>query len=82
VDIHPAGSGGPHAPQITAGGAMFLSSGSRPTRYYQPVGRLLVPLHRHLAWYAEWRWYGLSQAFYVYEGFRTHHLLTGLRLAR
>ncbi len=68
-------------PVISVGGSMFLSSGSRPTSYYQPVGTFLVPLHEHVTCYAEWRWYGLSQAFYTFEGFRTHHLLTGLRLS-
>jgi len=68
------------APVVSVGGSMFLSSGSRPTSYCQPMGRILVPLHDRLAAYAEWRWYGLSQAFYGFEGFRTHHLLTGLEL--
>jgi hypothetical protein len=67
-------------PVISIGGSMFLSSGSRPTSYYQPMGRFLVPLHGNVSAYGEWRWYGLSQAFYTFEGFRTHHLLTGLRL--
>jgi hypothetical protein len=56
------------------------SSGSRPTNFYQPVGRFLVPLHRAFEWYAEWRHYGYSEPFYAYEGFRTHHFITGFRL--
>lgn len=80
LDINLPTSSATIVPRITVGGSLFISSGSRPTRYYQPVGRFLLPLHRHVAWYAEWRWYGLSQEFYSFEGFRTHHFLTGLRL--
>ncbi len=65
-------------PRLRIGGSMFVSSGSRPTDYYQPLARFLVPLHQHVGLYAEWRWYGLSQAAYTYESFRAHHLVTGL----
>jgi hypothetical protein len=67
-------------PKISIGGSLFVSSGSRPSRYYQPIGRFVLPLSQRVQWYAEWRWYGFSQAFYMFEGFRTHHLMTGLRL--
>ncbi len=69
-----------HAPKISFGGSLFTSSGSRPARYYQPSGRFLVPLVRYVQWFAEWRYYGFSEFFYNYEGFRTHHFMTGLRL--
>ena len=69
-------------PTISAGGSFFISSGSRPTNYYQPVARLRLPLGRQLDWFSEWRYYGYGQAFYLYEGFRTHMLTTGLRLTR
>jgi len=64
---------------IAAGGSFFISSGSRPTNYYQPVVRLRLPLGKQLAWFSEWRYYGYGEAFYLYEGFRTHILTTGLR---
>jgi hypothetical protein len=69
-------------PTITAGGSFFISSGSRPTNYYQPIVRIRLPLVKHLAWFSEWRYYGYGEAFYIYEGFRTHTLTTGLRLTR
>ena len=69
-------------PTITAGGSFFISSGSRPTNYYQPIVRLRLPLGKQLAWFSEWRYYGYGEAFYTYEGFRTHMLTTGLRLSR
>lgn len=67
-------------PKLTAGGSMFLSTGSRPTDYHQPVGRFLVPFGKHVHWYAEWRWYGFFETLYRYEEFRTHHFITGFRL--
>lgn len=68
------------APRITLGGSLFRSSGSRPSDYYQPIGRALIPVHNHVQWFAEWRWYGYTEPFYLYEGFRAHMFSTGLRL--
>ena len=68
-------------PKISAGGTLFQNSGSRPTRYYQPFGRFLVPLHENVAAYTEWRWYGLTEPFYTFEGFRNHHVVFGLKLS-
>lgn len=67
-------------PRLTAGGSFFVSSGSRPTRYFQPLGRLSVPVGKHADWNSEWRWYALSEPFYVFEGFRVHQFVTGLHL--
>lgn len=36
----------------------------------------------NLPGFAEWRYYGYGEAFYLYEGFRTHLLTAGLRLTR
>ena len=69
-------------PQVSVGGTYFVSAGSRPTRYYQPAGRLAVPLHGRVAWTSEWRWYGMAEPFYTYEGFRAHTFATGLRFTR
>ena len=69
-------------PKVAVGGSLFISSGSRPTRYYQPLARLSLPLEKHVSWNSEWRYYGMGQPFYLYEGFRTHTFTTGLRLTR
>jgi len=69
-------------PALAVGGSLFISSGSRPTKYYQPLGRLSIPLSKNVSWRSEWRWYGLGEAFYLYEGFRAHTLTTGLHLTR
>jgi hypothetical protein len=69
-------------PKISAGGSFFLSAGSRPSRDYQPLVKALVPLSKNLNWFTEWRYCGYGEAFYLYEGFRTHLITTGLRLTR
>jgi hypothetical protein len=65
--------------KITAGGSLFISSGSRPTSYYQPLVKLLVPVGKKISWFAEWRYYDYGEVFDLYEGFRTHLVTTGLR---
>jgi hypothetical protein len=66
-------------PKLSFGGSMVATAGSRPSRYYQPQGKLLLPLHNHIALYADWQWYALNQPFYYYEGFRAHTVMTGIR---
>jgi hypothetical protein len=68
------------APKLSTGGSLFISNGSRATRYYQPLGRLSLPLQKHVQWNTEWRWYGFNEQLYGYEGFRTHIFMTGLKL--
>jgi len=70
------------SPKLTAGGSFFISSGSRPSSYYQPMAKLWLPLSKNLNWFTEWRYYGYGEAFYLYEGFRTHLVTTGIRLTR
>ena len=69
-------------PRLAFGGSLFLSSGSRPTTFYQPMVRLLVPLHKNIAWKSEYRYYGYGEIFYQYEGFRAHLMQTGLTISR
>jgi hypothetical protein len=81
VDFNlPAMNGG--KPKLSLGGSLFLSAGTRPTSYYEPLGRFSIPLHKTVQWFAEWRYYGLAETFYAYEGFRTHLFTTGLRISR
>lgn len=68
--------------KISLGGSAFLSSGSNPTVFYQPVAKLFVPLSKKLAWFAEWRSYQFDQSFYLYQSFRTQMVTTGVRLSR
>jgi hypothetical protein len=70
------------AAKLSAGGSLFVSSGSRPTSYYQPLGRLSVPVYKHVQWNTEWRWFGFGESIYSYEGFRAHMLITGFRVSK
>jgi hypothetical protein len=64
------------------GGSLFISSGSRPTTYYQPLARLSIPLHKHVQWNTEWRWYSMSEVFFAFENFASNQLTTSLRFTR
>jgi hypothetical protein len=70
------------AVEFSGGGSFLLSNGTRATNYYQPVGKLSVPISKNLAWKTEWRYYGFGEAFYLYESFRTHLITTGVRFTR
>jgi hypothetical protein len=64
---------------FSLGGSFYLSSGSRPTNYYQPVARATVPLRKHVEGIAEWRWYSMDEAFYGVENFRSNQVIFSLR---
>jgi hypothetical protein len=81
VDVNLPGYGG-LTPKLSFGGSMFIGSGSRTTRWYQPLARLSIPLQKHVYWNTEWQWYGYGEPLFYYEGFRTHILMTGVRLVR
>lgn len=68
--------------RLSAGGTFFVSSGSRPTDYFQPIGKLVAPVSHGVAWVSEWTYYGYGESFYSYEGFRTHLVTTGVRITR
>ncbi len=65
--------------RLSAGGSMFVSSGSRPTRFYQPMARVTLPVSKRCSLLAEYRWYGVAQPFYRFEGFQSHQGIVGLR---
>ena len=67
---------------VSFGGSLFLSSGSRPTNYYQPLVRLSVPVHKHVQWNTEWRWYSMAEAFFTFENFVSNQVVTSLRFTR
>jgi hypothetical protein len=79
VDVPLPGKGAV-LPKLSFGGSFFRSAGTRPAHYYQPLGRFVLPLGPRIQWNAEWRWYGLTQPTYLYEGFRSHQFVTGLKL--
>ena len=68
--------------RLTLGGSAFLSSGSNPTTFYQPSGKMAVTLNKHVDWVTEWRYYGFAETFYLYQDFRAQMVTTGVRLSR
>jgi hypothetical protein len=68
--------------KVTAGGSFVRLTGSRPTNYYQPLVRISIPIEKHVYWNTEWRYYGFSESFFLFEGFRTNTFTTGLRVTR
>ena len=66
-------------PKISFGGSFVTTAGSRPSRYYQPLAKLLIPITPRVHLYSEWQWYDLNQPFYMYEGFRANTILSGVR---
>jgi hypothetical protein len=68
--------------RLTVGGSAFLSSGSNPTTFYQPTAKMAMDVYKHVKWITEWRYYGFNEAFYVYQGFRSQMVMTGVRLTR
>ncbi len=72
----------PKGGKLTAGGSLFITRGSRPTRYYQPLAKISIPVHKNVHWNAEWQYYGFGEQFYFFEAFRAHAFTTGLRLTR
>jgi hypothetical protein len=65
--------------KLSFGGSFVTTAGTRPSEYYQPLGRLQLPLTPKLEFFSEWRYYGLTQANYTYEGFRSHNFMGGFR---
>ena len=68
--------------KLTAGGSMVVTNGTRASRFYEPLAKLSVPFGKHVYWNSEWQWYGFNEQLFMYEGFRTHLIQTGLRLSR
>ena len=66
--------------RLNLGGSFAATSGSRPTRFYQPQGRLVAPLFGRVSWITEWRWFGYDEAFFGIENFHTHLFSTGVRI--
>lgn len=64
---------------IQTGGAYSVTSGSRPTRYYQPRAEAAGRLAKRLRWKAEWRWYGFRERLFNLESFRTHVVSVGFQ---
>jgi hypothetical protein len=70
-----------HQPGLALGGTLYASTGTRPTRYYQPQAKLTVPLRKQLLASAEWRWYAMTQRLFAVDNFGSHQLTISLTVA-
>lgn len=61
---------------LHAGGGISASSGTRPTRYYSPQARIVMPVAPRISLVAEWRWYSYRSL----DAFRAHTVSAGLQL--
>jgi hypothetical protein len=61
---------------LQAGGAISSSGGTRPTRYYSPQSRIIMPVHQRVNLVAEYHWY----SYQSFEAFRAHTVSAGLQL--
>ena len=68
--------------KLSLGGSLALTSGSRPTQYFQPLARVAVPVNKAVSWVSQWRYYGFGETFYGMEAFRTHLITTGLLITK
>ena len=56
-------------PRLSIGFTLYHSVGDSATRYYQPFGLIPGRPREHVAAYAEWRWYGMTQPLFLIQGF-------------
>jgi hypothetical protein len=70
------------SPKLTLGGALYISGGTRPTDFYQPLVRVVAPLQKNVAAALEYRYYGFSERFFAFENFRSNQFQIGLRFTR
>ena len=66
--------------KLTVGGTMLKTSGTRPTAFYQPQGRITLPMRKTCELFGEWRYYGFGEVYFRPEAFRSHQLTAGIRL--
>lgn len=68
----------PNNAEMTLGGTLALTSGSRPTDFYRPRAKLSFPAGGGFHWVSEWNWYGFAEEFFRQEDFRAHTVSTGV----
>lgn len=64
--------------RLSAGGSAFVAAGTRPTRFYEPSGRIVVPLRAKLSAKAEWRYHGMAEPGFYFDAGVTRPAVTGI----
>ena len=66
--------------KFSLGGTGYVSSGSRPTEFYQPLVRMVVPFRKHWGLRTEWQYHSMAERFYQYESFGAHTFVVALQV--
>ena len=66
--------------RLTVGGSLSVTTGTRPTQFYQPLAKLSIPFGKRVSVNGQWQWYGFNEDQYIYEQFRTHVVQLGFRV--
>jgi len=74
--VHAARKGAA-VPKISFGGS-FVTTAGPAIEVLSTLAKLLIPITPHVHLYAEWQWYELNHHL-LYEGFRAHTILSGVR---
>jgi len=66
--------------KFTVGGNGYVSTGSRPTEFYQPLVRMVIPFRTHWGLRTEWQYHNMAERFYQFESFGTHTFVVALQI--
>ncbi len=66
--------------KISVGGTGFISNGSRPTEFYQPLVRMVIPLRTHFGLRTEWQYHSMTERYYQFESFGAHTFVVALQV--
>ncbi len=66
--------------KFSLGGTGYVASGSRPTEFYQPLVRMVIPIRTHWGLRTEWQYHTMSERFYQYESFGTHTFVIAVQV--
>jgi hypothetical protein len=67
--------------RINFGGALISTTGNLPLRFYQPHGGFVIPLQKHVALIADWRYYLYKESNLALQNFKTNLITGGFRFS-
>ncbi|HVN79379.1 MAG TPA: hypothetical protein VMW38_10310 [Terriglobia bacterium] len=65
--------------RVSFGGALISTNGNLPLKFYQPHAGFVVPLQRHVALVADWRYYRYKESNLALQNFKTNLITGGFR---
>ena len=64
--------------RLGVGGSALATAGTRPTRFYEPTGRIVAPLTPRLSAKTEWRYHGFAEPGFLFDAAPNRPAQTGL----